>query len=264
VAARREARDCWILGEETPARPTPSARNDRDQPLSPALLLLISCGRVAQSAVACRSLAKQEAKARIADPPVGPAFMSRQASRRPGSRTCTARLAGSGSGFTTSTTVGAAAKTRLPREAGNRRVCPAVRICASLRLSVSGLPSVPSFHEDAPLLVDGRGVAEAEGGAGCAAGDEQGASRFGQDTSRGVKAARPTGPRRRVRVPAPEEKQGVRAHRDDGGRAAVVARPGGGETHGSSGPPSGARASGPSPGTNTGASGIGCWDTPHA
>ena len=46
----------------------------------------------------------------------------------------------------------------------------------------------------------------------------------------GFKAGPLTGLRRRVRVPAPEEKQGVRADRDDDVRAEGVARPGGGAT----------------------------------
>ena len=52
-----------------------------------------------------------------------------------------------------------------------------------------------------------------------------------QETSRGVKADPRTGPRRRVPVPSPEEKQGVQADRDDDVRADGVARPAGGEEH---------------------------------
>ena len=48
---------------------------------------------------------------------------------------------------------------------------------------------------------------------------------FGPETSRRVKAGPRTALRRRVRVPAPEEKQGVRADRDDDVRADGVARP---------------------------------------
>jgi hypothetical protein len=77
-------------------------------------------------------------------------------------------------GFMTSTTSGATAKTPFPREAGNRRVCPALGSCGSLGLSDCGLQPVPWFHENALLLVDGRGVAYAEDGAGCAAGEQEG------------------------------------------------------------------------------------------
>jgi hypothetical protein len=54
-----------------------------------------------------------------------------------------------------------------------------------------------------------------------------------RETSRGVKAGPRTGPRRRVRVSAPEQEQGVRADRDDDIRADGVARPAGGEYEGS-------------------------------
>jgi hypothetical protein len=60
-----------------------------------------------------------------------------------------------------------------PREAGARRVCPAIGFCASPGLSNNGLQPVPWFHENALLEVDGRGVAATEDGAGCAAGDKR-------------------------------------------------------------------------------------------
>jgi hypothetical protein len=50
-----------------------------------------------------------------------------------------------------------------------------------------------------------------------------------RDTSRRGKAGRRTGRWRRVRVPAPEEKQGVRASLDDDVRGDGLARPAGGE-----------------------------------
>ena len=50
-----------------------------------------------------------------------------------------------------------------------------------------------------------------------------------RDTSRRGKAGRRTGLRRRVRVPAPEEKQGVRASLDDDVRGDGLARPASGE-----------------------------------
>jgi hypothetical protein len=49
---------------------------------------------------------------------------------------------------------------------------------------------VPWFHENALLLFDGRGVAAAEDGAGCAAGDEQGADDRRQEPYRRTDAGR--------------------------------------------------------------------------
>jgi hypothetical protein len=76
----------------------------------------------------------------------------------------------------TSTTIGAAGETRLPRKGGDRRVCPAVGFCGSPGLSDSGLQPVPWFHENTHLPVDGRGVADANAGAGRAAGETRGSS----------------------------------------------------------------------------------------
>jgi hypothetical protein len=63
----------------------------------------------------------------------------------------------------------------------------------------------------------------------CATGDKEGAGVRRQETSRGMEAGRRTGPRRRVAVPAPEEKQGLRGEPDDGVAADRVACPAGGE-----------------------------------
>jgi len=68
--------------------------------------------------------------------------------------------------------------------------------------------------------------------AGCEIGDEQVRADFAQRASRGLKAGRRTGPRRRVYVPAPEEKQGQRAKRDDSVHAAGVIRLAGGDEQG--------------------------------
>jgi hypothetical protein len=65
----------------------------------------------------------------------------------------------------------------------------------------------------------------------CATGDKEGAGVRRQETSRGMEAGRRTGPRRRVAVPAPEEKQGLRGEPDDGVAADRVACPAGGEQH---------------------------------
>ncbi len=65
-----------------------------------------------------------------------------------------------------------------------------------------------------------------------ARGDEQGATDFDRKTSREMNAGRPTGLWRRVRVPAPDAKQGVRADHHDAVRADDVAEPAGGETEG--------------------------------
>jgi hypothetical protein len=47
-----------------------------------------------------------------------------------------------------------------------------------------------------------------------------------------MEAGRRTGPRRRVALPAPEEKQGLRGEPDDGGAADRVVCPAGGEEEG--------------------------------
>src|SRR5579863_1297131 len=62
-------------------------------------------------------------------------------------------------------------------------------------------------------------------------GDKEGAGVRRQETSRGMEAGRRMGPRRRVAVPAPEEKQGLRGEPDDGVAADRVACPAGGEEH---------------------------------
>jgi hypothetical protein len=65
--------------------------------------------------------------------------------------------------------------------------------------------------------------------AGLAAGEREGAGVRGQETSRGIEAGRRTDSRRRVGVPAPEEKQGLRGEHDDGVQAAQVVRPADGD-----------------------------------
>ena len=64
-------------------------------------------------------------------------------------------------------------------------------------------------------------------------GEREGAVVRGHETSRGIEAGRRTGPRHRVGVPAPQEKQGLRGDSDDSVQAAQVVRPAGGETRGS-------------------------------
>ena len=56
---------------------------------------------------------------------------------------------------------------------------------------------------------------------------------FGRDTSRALKAGRQAGLRRRVRVPAPEQKEGAAVNCDDDLQAEGVAKPARGEYEGS-------------------------------
>ena len=75
-------------------------------------------------------------------------------------------------------------------------------------------------------------TSEAGDGAGRANGELRVSCDCARETSRGVKAGPRTGLRRRVRVPALEAKQGVRADRDDDVPADGVGRPAGGEHEG--------------------------------
>jgi hypothetical protein len=68
--------------------------------------------------------------------------------------------------------------------------------------------------------------------ASLAGGDERGAQGFGRETSRHLRAGRPTGPERRLHVPAPEQEQGPRADSDDGVQAAGLVRLAGGRRAG--------------------------------
>ena len=71
------------------------------------------------------------------------------------------------------------------------------------------------------------GVSKDEGGFG----ENRVSCDSARETSREVKAGRPTGLRRRLGVSAPDEKQGVRAHRDDDVRADGGARRAAGDEH---------------------------------
>jgi hypothetical protein len=67
---------------------------------------------------------------------------------------------------------------------------------------------------------------------GCATGEEEGGGVRGEEASRGVEAGPRTGLRRRVCVPVPGGKQGLRASRDDAVQAARIVRPAGGDEQG--------------------------------
>jgi len=61
-----------------------------------------------------------------------------------------------------------------PREAGPRRVCPAIGFCGSPGLSNNDLQPVARFHKHALIASDGLGDAAVKDGAGCGAGESQG------------------------------------------------------------------------------------------
>ena len=67
---------------------------------------------------------------------------------------------------------------------------------------------MPAPDEKQVVRVECDDDVRADGVASPAGGEERVRADVDQETSRGVKAGRPTGLRRRVRVPAPEEKAG--------------------------------------------------------
>lgn len=88
---------------------------------------------------------------------------------------------------------------------------------------------MPWFHQNVLLHIGGFDDDGADDGTRPAGGENHGAAEFGPETSREMNAGPWTCLRRRVRVPALETKQGVRADRDDHVPADGVGRPAGGE-----------------------------------
>ena len=80
--------------------------------------------------------------------------------------------------------------------------------CTSRSATATGFEIAVQFRPTLSTVSVEEGVANAAGRHG--SGDEQGGGDFGQETFRATKAGRATGLCRRVRVPAPEGKQGVR------------------------------------------------------
>ena len=102
-------------------------------------------------------------------------------------------------------------------------ITPQFRTLDGLR---SAMPTISTDRGTDALVVARRASA------GCAHGENQGPAGFGRETSGEMNAGPRTGLRRQVPVPAPEQKQGVRAGRDDDVPSDGVARRAGGDEQG--------------------------------